>query len=429
MVNDSDTTQINKMSVSRVALVISLSLACQCELLPTSQQVPSSQLFRLPLAHDDFSFPAAGVSFRPSLQNMPDLPSWLYYSYSRAVHQGFIYGSPPPQTNNFSLEVIATDKHTYETSRRIFNMDVLDRKLKAYEIRFKITNMNVEELLVRGRYERLFGVLREDVWPDSLNDLAVTSLTPASHKGDRMPLKPNEKEGLYVGFGSNSNFSEALHKLEKEVGVLWDNRPCPIYFKKTHVERFFRPKGFAIDWCSFKLFRHESDLMGDSTEEMSKSPVISALENAGRIYLPTRDEIVKRSYTFDVIHTILIPMVVMLLLLALLTLAMCCHRNNIMPTVQDIQMVHYGLKNNERLMKEHSPHPSTLTQTTQADTLPHSRNGSPSSTLPRQQTPRRFEDYATLARPDPPPYQRNGATPTYYDDNHFDDNNYEEDDI
>merc|ERR1712168_643662 len=110
-------------------------------------------------------------------------------------------------------------------------------------------------------------------------------------------------------------------------------------------------------------------------------------------------------------------MVVMLLLLALLTLAMCCHRNNIMPTIQDIQMVHYGLKNNERLMKEHSPHPSTLTQTTQADTLPHSRNGSPSSTLPRQQTPRRFEDYATLARPDPTPYQRNGATPTYYDDN------------
>ncbi|CAL4123216.1 unnamed protein product, partial [Meganyctiphanes norvegica] len=358
-------SEVDKMWVPRLVLIFLLSLPCQCEPLSISQEVPASQLFRLPLSHDDFSFPAPGVSFRPSLLNMPDLPRWLHYSYSRAEHKGFIYGAPPQHTKNFSLEVIATDKHTYETSRRIFNMDVLDRKQTAYEIRFKITNMNVEELLVMGRYERLFGIIREDVWPNASNDLTVTSLTPASHKGDRMPLKPNEKEGVYVGFGSNSNFSISLHKLEKEVGVLWDNQPCPSYFKKTHLERFFRPKGFAIDWCSFKMYRHKSDLMGDSSEEFSKSPVISALENAGRVYLPSRYEVVKRSYTFDVIHTILIPMVVMLLLLALLTLAMCCHRNNIMPTVQDIQMVHYGIKNNERLMKEHSPHPSTLTQTTQ----------------------------------------------------------------
>ena len=32
--------------------------------------------------------------------------------------------------------------------------------------------------------------------------------------------------------------------------------------------------------------------------------------------------------------------------------------------------------------REHSPHPSMATTTTQADTLPRSRTGSPASTLP-----------------------------------------------
>ncbi|KAK7062947.1 hypothetical protein SK128_018310 [Halocaridina rubra] len=156
-------------------------------------------------------------------------------------------------------------------------------------------------------------------------------------------------------------------------------------------------------------------------DEGHKSPVISALENEGRVYLQSREKVPQRSYTFDVVHTILIPLVVMVVLLGLLTLAMCCHRNNILPTGQDIQMVQYASINRAtealRMLNkphEHSPHPSTATTTTQADTLPRSRTASPSSTLPRNSTlgSRRFEDYATLSRPDPPPYQRNGATPT-----------------
>lgn len=151
-----------------------------------------------------------------------------------------------------------------------------------------------------------------------------------------------------------------------------------------------------------------------------KSPVISALENEGRLHLLRRDEVEKRSYTFDVVHTILVPLVVMLALLGLLTLAMCCHRTNMLPKGQEIQIVQYASFHRAtealRFLKgrEHSPHPSTATTTTQVDTLTRSRTASPSSTLPRNSTlgSRRFEDYATLSRPDPPPYQRNGMTPT-----------------
>ncbi|XP_066941673.1 epsilon-sarcoglycan isoform X1 [Macrobrachium rosenbergii] len=417
----------------------------------SDSEIFSSQLFILRLTHQDFDFhpPESGasqdvtprVTYRPSLHNRPDLPSWLHYYYSTPSNTGFVYGVPPEDVSEFSLEVVARDKHTYETSYRLYSMDVIKQTQKPYEVRFKITNMNVDELLVEERWERLRGVMAR-LWNQDSSQLTVTSLTSATDRGDRKPLRPDEKEGVYISYGSSVNFSQPLLELEKEVEPLWDHRPCPTYFKKTSYERFFRNASFAIDWCSFKMvdnirrFEHLPDYGKDDNGH--KSPVISALENEGRIYLQSREQVIKRSYTYDVVHTILIPLVVMMALLGLLTLAMCCHRTNMdqqssdffdelfddfprIPKGQDIQMVQYASINKAtealRMLNrqhEHSPHPSTATTTTQADTLPRSRTASPSSTLPRNSTlgSRRFEDYATLSRPDPPPYQRNGTTPT-----------------
>ncbi|XP_042893930.1 alpha-sarcoglycan-like isoform X2 [Penaeus japonicus] len=379
----------------------------------------SSQLWILELKKN------RDVTYRPSLLNMPDLPSWLHYSYSPANHAGFVYGVPPDGISEFQLEVVERDKGTYNTSHRVYNVDVLEQPRKPYEVRFKVTNMNVEEMLVGRGWEKLMSVMTEDLWEESAADLNVTYLASATQKGDRLPARPDEREGVYIGYGSSARFSSSLYRLEQEVKPLWIHHPCPPYFKKTSYERFFRKKNFAVDWCSFKLYDNSDDLIygghDDSRdhEEGHRSPVISALENEGRVYLRSREQITKRSYTLDVVHTILIPLVVMLVLLALLTLAMCCHRNNIIPATQDIQMVQYASihRATEALRalkgREHSPHPSTATTTTQADTLPRSCTASPSSTLPRNSTlSRRFEDYATLTRPDPPPYQRNGATPT-----------------
>ncbi|XP_037792366.1 alpha-sarcoglycan-like [Penaeus monodon] len=396
----------------------------------------SSQLWILELKESH----NRNVTYRPSLLNMPDLPSWLHYS--PAHHSGFVYGVPPEGISQFQLEVVQRDKSTYNTSHRVYNVDVLEQPRKPYEVRFKITNWNVEEMLVHKGWEKLMSVLTEDLWEESAADLNVTYLTSATQKGDRLPARPDEREGVYIGYGSSAKFSSSLYRLEQEVKILWSHRPCPSYYKKTSYERFFREENFAVDWCNFKLHDNSGDMMygghDDSRdhEEGHRSPVISALENEGRVYLRSREQITKRSYTLDVVHTILIPLVVMLVLLALLTLAMCCHRNNMdqqssdffdelfddfprIPATQDIQMVQYASihRATEALRalkgREHSPHPSTATTTTQADTLPRSCTASPSSTLPRNSTlSRRFEDYATLTRPDPPPYQRNGATPT-----------------
>ncbi|KAK7081704.1 hypothetical protein SK128_013109, partial [Halocaridina rubra] len=262
---------------------------------------------------------------------MPDLPSWLHYSYSPAVRTGFVYGVPPEGISDFKLEVVARDKESYETAHRVFSVDVLQQPRKPFEVRFKVTNMNVDELLVGARWERLREVMA-NLWNVSTDQIFVTSLTSAIHKGDRMPARPDQKEGVYVSYGSSTNFSKALFELEKEVEPLWDHQPCPPYFKKTSYERFFRHKGFAVDWCSFKMVDHTmgSSKMATNTleDEGHKSPVISALENEGRVYLQSREKVPQRSYTFDVVHTILIPLVVMVVLLGLLTLAMCCHRNN-----------------------------------------------------------------------------------------------------
>lgn len=66
---------------------------------------------------------------------------------------------------------------------------------KPYEVRFKITNWNVEEMLVHKGWEKLMSVLTEDLWEESAADLNVTYLTSATQKGDRLPARPDEREG------------------------------------------------------------------------------------------------------------------------------------------------------------------------------------------------------------------------------------------
>ncbi|MPD03940.1 hypothetical protein E2C01_099599 [Portunus trituberculatus] len=84
-----------------VGVLVVLAAAPTTQALTTEAQ--SSQLFILPLTHHNFSFESAGVSYVPSLLNMPDLPSWLHYSYSPAVFTGFVYGVPPEGLQDFQV--------------------------------------------------------------------------------------------------------------------------------------------------------------------------------------------------------------------------------------------------------------------------------------------------------------------------------------
>lgn len=59
--------------------------------------------------------------------------------------------------------------------------------------------MNVEELLVGNRWDLLNQVICNDLWNESAHDLIVTSLTSATHRGDRLPPNPDAREGYVLG--------------------------------------------------------------------------------------------------------------------------------------------------------------------------------------------------------------------------------------
>ncbi|KAG8246850.1 hypothetical protein J6590_075816 [Homalodisca vitripennis] len=44
-------------------------------------------------------------SYRPSLLNAPDLPSWMYYTYSERHGRGFVYGAAPPHQKDLQVKL------------------------------------------------------------------------------------------------------------------------------------------------------------------------------------------------------------------------------------------------------------------------------------------------------------------------------------
>ena len=92
------------------------------------------------------------------------------------------------------------------------------------------------------------------MWKESSNDLHLTFIASSIDVGYRRPVVPSEKDGVVIQLGSSSNFSAELVDLNRETSPLRTFKPrCPRNFKRTSVERHFREKGFALDWCAFRL--------------------------------------------------------------------------------------------------------------------------------------------------------------------------------
>ena len=58
--------------------------------------------------------------------------------------------------------------------------------------------------------------------------------------------------------------------LERETTPLRVLPSCPRNFKRTSVERYFREKGFAIDWCAFRLMTLDNQLSSEDTTAIYK---------------------------------------------------------------------------------------------------------------------------------------------------------------
>jgi hypothetical protein len=97
------------------------------------------------------------------------------------------------------------------------------------------------------------------LWKNASKDLHLTFIASSIDVGYRRPVIPSEKDGVVLQLGSNSNFSEELLELNRETTPLRKFKPrCPRNFKRTSVERHFREKTFALDWCAFRLMELNS---------------------------------------------------------------------------------------------------------------------------------------------------------------------------
>ncbi|KAF3425724.1 hypothetical protein E2986_11017 [Frieseomelitta varia] len=354
------------------------------------ESILMTEVFVIPIRPETFDWSgdvrSDQFSYQPSLLNAPDLPSWIHYTYSKRDHHGFLYGVAPKDrkyfqvihpretsdtyihtfaatdfcidnhyldesvqndnntkvprqknnrriTDNFQLEIVGLNKHTYETRYKVLDMNVLEKEnLTKYEVHLKIDNLNVEDMFDRNRTEVLLDIFRKRLWKDAA-DLYVTFLASAIELGARLPLKPSEGEGVVIRLGSSMPFSQELNELQEEVKPLWKLPSCPRDFKRTSVERLFREAEFALDWCSFRLVEQEQQSL--QQESARRGPSLNVLElpasgisehTEWRWARSTKASIPTRSYFEEIATTIFVPAILLLVLAALLSTVLCLDR-------------------------------------------------------------------------------------------------------
>lgn len=135
--------------------------------------------------------------YRPSLQNYPDLPSWMRYMYSHEYHAGFLYGTPPGAAAGklLNFDVVALNRQNYETRQLLMSMYVGHKFITPNVVQMKIDNLNWVHLMDPGRVENLRNIFRKDLWPGSKEDLSIVFMESAVNMGGRLPLRPQQREG------------------------------------------------------------------------------------------------------------------------------------------------------------------------------------------------------------------------------------------
>lgn len=241
----------------------------------------------------------------------------MSFQFSKERNLGYIYGSPTSEYANrkFEIEIVGLNKQTYETRRIIIPFEVAEKTPPANKIEMKITNLNWVHLTDLGRVENLKGIFTNDLWPESVKDLNIIFMESAIRLGSRVPLKPQNREGVIVHLGSNAPLSSRLTELDEEIKPLSKLSTCT--FKKTKVQTIFQNAGFQVDWCAFKIIS-EATSPSEETKGEEASFLSSKVWSA-----PSREELPDRNYSEEFAVAIAIPSVWFAFLLALLTVVLC----------------------------------------------------------------------------------------------------------
>nr|SVE85451.1 EOG090X04W0 [Daphnia pulicaria] len=327
-----------------IALSTSLFLVFFSKYCYAQYQVQTDEVFVIQLSPSLFNLSDVEssdeyFSYSASLHGLPDLPKWINLVFNQNLKLGFLYGTPPNNLASLKLDVVAFNLLTFETSAKEIVIEIFPKEEPATrQIKLKIHNLNLDDLMDEQKQMKLLDIFRKILWPASSLDLHFVELYSALAVGGRRPARQQDGEGVFLTLGSNAEFSEVLRELEREVSPLWPLRQCPRDFKKTSSERYFRSKGFLVDWCSFKLVPQNNSLLMLSSvapptvdtkteriihkssqilyEEIPPSDIWSA---------PAKWEIPVRSYTEEGVVAVFIPLVLLLILAALLTAILGVH--------------------------------------------------------------------------------------------------------
>lgn len=184
-------------------------------------------------------------------------------------------------------------------------------------IQMKIDNLNWVHLTDPGRVENLKNIFRVDLWPESKNDLHISFMESAIKMGGRVPVQPQQKEGIIVHLSSHTAFSQRLIDLQEEVKPLYKISTCT--YKRTSVQTIFENAGFKLDWCAFHMVNDDSKIA---------KKIHGAENKIAREHEPIWDsmsmyEIPQRTYIDEFAFTVALPGVLLAILIAILSVVLC----------------------------------------------------------------------------------------------------------
>uniref|UniRef100_A0A182RB31 Dystroglycan-type cadherin-like domain-containing protein n=1 Tax=Anopheles funestus TaxID=62324 RepID=A0A182RB31_ANOFN len=343
-------------------LLLTVSLAHGKETTYITDDVSVSELFSLRIEPRMFNWTYEGLSeqflYRSSLEGYPDLPPWVRYMYSPEYHSGFLYGTPPLRSaeTRVPIEIIALNRLTYETKRLVLILAVHRKQPAKHIIQMKIDNLNWVHMMDPGRIENLKNIFRNDLWPESRSDLHVIFMDSAVKLGARLPLRPQQREGVVVHLGSSAEFSTRMLELQEEVKPLYKISSCT--YKRTSVQTTFENSGFKLDWCAFRLVTTEDDITAlphHPNESHKHAGTRKEHQHASHFPdkwdAPLKSEVPERNYSDEIAISFAIPGMIFALLLCGLTIILCFQHEKLMqkssrtdysPVAPNVQMVQYS---------------------------------------------------------------------------------------
>lgn len=393
-----------------IFLLVAIFSLHQASATYLTDDVYVSELFSLRVEPRMFNWTFQGLTeqfqYRPSLEGYPDLPSWVRYMYSSEYHSGFLYGTPPERTadTKVPIEIIALNKQTYETKRIVLILAVHRKLPPRNMIQMKIDNLNWVHMMDPGRIENLKNIFRNDLWQESRQDLHIIFMDSAIKLGARLPLRPQQREGVVVHLGSRADFSGRLLELQEEVKPLYKIASCN--YKRTSVQTTFENSGFKLDWCAFKLHAADDDITAmphhpNESYKPAKGSELSTLHRSDKWDAPMKSEVPERNYSDEFAVSFAIPGMIFALLLSILTVILCFQHEKLHEyrPAQAVQMVQYS---------QQQPPASQPTGTLKSlKDAPYEedmsiRSASPSDSYYQDGSPRFGNSYL---RPKPPPYK------------------------